>query len=180
MQIVFFCLIFLILGLLFSKIKIDIESFEINLNKINFKINLSLFLFGFIKIFTAKISEKGIKIFGKIYTFKAFFKKNLKDILKNKNEDKKILKKLKIKIDYANFKLKLGIDNVFITAFLVTAISGIIAITFNKKIKFAKLKKCKYVVLPEFNKNEINYKGILKLSINCINLLNLINLNNKN
>lgn len=181
LNIVFFCIVLIFLGIIFSKIKISIENFELNINKLDFNIKIGIFLFGFIKVFGIKCDKNGIKILGKRFSYEKIFKLNLEElILKNlKKKDVEIAEKLNIEVDIARFTLKIGAEDMFITAFLVTFLSGVIAVLLKKNVKKINSKKICYEVLPEFNKIELLYKGKIDISIKTLNIKNAI-INTKN
>lgn len=176
LNIVFFCLIFLFLGIIFSKIKIRIEKFELNINNANFNIKVGIVLFGFLKVFGAKLDKNGVKILWKKFTYEKIFKKSLKELLKSnlKKKDIEIAEKINFNIDTAKFTLRVGTEDMFITVFLVTFLSGIVAEILKKKIQNASNKNINYRVLPAFNKNEVYYEGKTDISIKTRKLGNLI------
>lgn len=133
----FFCVflgLILALGLVFicSRLKLNIKELEIsniegNIKKKKLekkgKVYLELYLFGIIKIAKIKIKQK---MLNKI--------KEREDIETVKQEAKvikkvhplEILKKLKIKLEEIDLNLKIGIDDVIITSYLVAFISSIL------------------------------------------------------
>ena len=176
LKIVFFCIFILFLGIVFSKIKINIEKLELNINKLKFNIKIGVFWFGFIKIFGIKFNENFIKIFGKKFSYEKLFKKSLLEIFKSNFNKKeiKMAEKLNFEVDKANFTLKIGTENMFITVFLVTFLSSAIAELLRRKMEKTNLKKINYKILPEFNKNQIFYEGNTSISIKTINLKKVI------
>lgn len=178
MQIIFVCILIFILGIIFSKIKISIEKIELNMSKITFRVKVGFYLFGLIKIFTIECNEIGIKIFGKNIPYKKFLKVNIdKYILEHlKKKDVIELEEMNVKIDSANFTLKLGTEDLFVTVFLVTLIASIIPQFVRKQLNH---KKIHYKILPEFNKNEIYYEGQVAISLKTICIISTLKENNK-
>ena len=181
LNIVFFCIIFIFLGFIFSKIKISVEKIELNINNTDFRIRIGIFLFGFLKVFGLKCDKNGITVLGKFFSYKKIFNLEFKEIIiKNlKKKELKMANKLNIKIDFARFTLRIGAENMFITVFLVTLISSLIPELLKKKIRKIDNKNIDYKILPEFNKIEIYYEGRTSLSIKTIDLKNVI-FNTKN
>lgn len=176
LAIVFFCVSFIILGIIFSEIKIDIKKIELNISKANFDIKIGIYLFGFLKVFGIRCDKNGIKFLGKNFSYKKLFKLSFKEIiLKNlKKKDIKIAEELKFKINLAKFTIRVGVKDMFVTVFLVTLISSLIAIFIKDKIQKANINKINYKILPEFNKLEFYYEGNINISIKTINIKNII------
>ena len=176
LNIVFFCILIIFLGLIFSKIKISVEKIELNINNADFRIRIGFFLFGFLKIFGIKCDKNGIIFLGKFFSYKKIFNLDFKEIKKKnlKKKDIKIADELNIKIDFARFTLKIGAENIFITVFLVTLISSLIPEFLKKKVRKVNNKNINYKILPEFNKLEFYYEGKIIFSIKTINLKNVV------
>lgn len=167
MYIVLFIVILFLLGIVFSKISINIEKIELNSKKIKIKIIIKLLWFGFLPIFAFTFNENGIKILWKNIDYK---KINISKISKNdfKKANIKKIKNLKIKTNLAKFTLRIGAYDIFTTTFIIAVISSIVANIF--KTTAINCKKMNYVILPEFNKNEVYFEGKIKLSFNLLNL----------
>lgn len=177
LNIVFFCIFFILIGTIFSKIKICIEKIEVNINNIDFKIKIGIFLFGFLKIFSIKCNKKGIKILGKFYSYKKLFKHDLNEIIRKllKNIKIKKTKKISFKIDFSKFTLRVGTEDMFITVFIVTVLSSIISEFLKRKIQKINKNNINYKVIPEFNKLMFFYEGKTDISIKTLNLFNFKN-----
>ena len=153
MNLVFYFFIILIISILLSTLKINIEKFKlINVNlenrKLINKIFIEIYLFGIFKIFKIKLKNN-------------YFKRNNK-ILKNKKVINILFDK-KIKLEKANIKIELGTKNIQSTVASVFIVNNIISIIFAKKIKKFEDNKFFYSVLPLYNSQDI-----LQISLNII------------
>lgn len=153
MNLVFYFFIILIISILLSTLKINIEKFKlINVNlenrKLINKIFIEIYLFGIFKIFKIKLKNN-------------YFKRNNK-ILKNKKVINILFDK-KIKLEKANIKIELGTKNIQSTVASVFIVNNIISIIFAKKIKKFEDNKFFYSVLPLYNSQDI-----LQISLNSI------------
>lgn len=176
LNIVFFCIVFIFVGLFSSKMKIRIEKIELNINNVNFKFRIGIFLFSFLRILELKCDKNGVKIFGRNFSYKRIFNIDLKELVVKilKNRDKNKQNKLNFKIDLAKFTLKVGTEDMFITVFLVTLLSGLFTEFLKNKMKKINNRKIAYKVLPEFNRTEFFYEGKMDISIKTIDLKSLI------
>lgn len=166
-----FLLFTLVLGFIFSKIKISIEKIKIDIKSFIFKVKVSFLWFGIIKIFNIELNQNGIKIFNKHIKYKKLInEEKLEKIKRDFKFDIKNIEKLNPKVELIRFNLKLGTEDIFITTFLVTIISVFITELFRRKLKMINLKKAYYKILPEFNKNEIFYEGKTLVSIKTMNI----------
>lgn len=188
MILVFLFCILLLLVLIFSfliilsTLKITIKKFEFsNINKgivdkkvkANFNIYIGLFLFGKIKIFNIKITDKKLEKMTKKINIRDKIKnidfKNLKGNLKLDKETKEIIKDAKIiEISKFNLNLKIGTEDVIFTSFLITILSVIISIILSRFLKKEAIKISSYKVLPIYNNKNLikmSFDGIISLKI---------------
>ncbi len=171
MILVFLCTFIILMITLFvlSTISIRIQKLKIsNYNEsgklqYDYDIYFELLFLNKIKTLSIKIDkEKIYKLKLKQKMQKIDFKKMKKDMPK-KDEVKGIIKKLDVKIDTFNLKLKIGTEDVIFTSAIVTILASIIGIILAKVIKEYKEEKYKYEIYPIYqNKNQIF------LSLNCI------------
>lgn len=171
-----FLIFILILGFVFSKIKVNIQKIKIDMNSFNFKVKLGFLWFGIIKIFSIEFNEIGIKFFNKQIKYKKIIDKSQMKKIKDDlyKFDIKAIEKLNPKIELMKFNLKVGTEDIFITSFLVTIVSVIITELLRRKMKKINLKKTYYKVLPEYNKNEIYYEGQTLVDIKTMNIFKLL------
>lgn len=157
-----FLLLILLIGLIFASLEINLNKIDISKDNYNFKIVISLKLFGFFKILFFKLDRFGLKIFNKKINVSRY---NLKKI------DKKsfnLLKDLDIKLKKVNFSLKIGLVDITLTNFSVILFSSFIPYFVRNRIKN---KKIKYQVLPEYNKFYLYFKGNFAVSIKILTLI---------
>lgn len=192
MVLVFFILIlFLIIGVFFSKVSIDICNLKLdnNLEKINaeFLIKLKLNLYGFIPFIVIKLNESGINIFGiKISYSKILSSELIGKILKREVSKVKTnfkissIKALKPDLENINLKLRLGTESFLLTTILVFLASTALSFSLKNTIKKFDKEKYKYIIKPDFeekNKLFLEMKGIFKIRttniIECVKLYNL-------
>ncbi len=191
MILVFFILVFLIIGLFFSKISIDICNLKLdnNLEKINaeFLIKLKLNLYGFIPFIIIRLDEYGINIFGIKISYSKIFKSEMINRL-FKNELKKVKKNFKISsikvlkpdLENINLNLSLGTESFLLTTILVFLVSTFLSFSLKNTIKKFDKNKYRYVIKPDFeekNKLFLEMRGIFKIRtsniIECVRLYNL-------
>lgn len=192
MVLVFFIfLIFIIIGLFFSKVSIDICNLKLdnNLEKINaeFLIKLKLNLYGFIPFIVIKLNELGIKILGiKISYSRIFSSEFIAKILKREISKVKTnfkissIKVLKPDLENINLNLQLGTESFLLTTILVFLASTLLSFSLKNTIKKFDKEKYKYIIKPNFeekNKFFLEMKGIFKIRttniIECVKLYNL-------
>lgn len=191
MILVFFIFLFIILGLFFSKISIDICNLKLDNKsaKINaeFLIKLKLKLYGLIPILTIKLNEIGINILGLKITYTKIFESKIlekifkREIKKVKNNFKiESIKVLKPDLENINLKLSLGTESFLLTTILVFFVSTFLSFSLKNTIKKFDKEKYKYIIKPDFeekNKLFLEMKGIFKIKtsniIECVKLYNL-------
>lgn len=156
-------LIFLVLLITFSTIRIQVENFEAsnieNMKKPkNYKIKIALYLFNKIKWIWISLDDK------KIQKISQKSKWNEVDIKKYVDvKDIKLVKKLSPKISFFNLKVKLGAFDILTTTYLVAILSTFIAVLLPYTIKKYKKENYYYEILPVyFDKN------LYEIKLNCI------------
>lgn len=156
-------LIFLVLLITFSTIRIQVENFETsnieNMKKPkNYKIKIALYLFNKIKWIWISLDDK------KIQKISQKSKWNEVDIKKYVDvKDIKLVKKLSPKISFLNLKVKLGTFDILTTTYLVAILSTFIAILLPYTIKKYKKENYYYEILPVYSD-----KNLYEIKLNCI------------
>ena len=156
-------LIFLVLLITFSTIRIQVENFEAsnmeNMKKPkNYKIKIALYLFNKIKWIWISLDNK------KIQKISQKSKWNEVDIKKYVDvKDIKLVKKLSPKISFLNLKVKLGTFDIVATTYLVAILSTFIAVLLPYTIKKYKKENYYYEILPVYSD-----KNLYEIKLNCI------------
>lgn len=156
-------LIFLVLLITFSTIRIQVENFETsnieNMKKPkNYKIKIALYLFNKIKWIWISLDDK------KIQKISQKSKWNEVDIKKYVDvKDIKLVKKLSPKISFLNLKVKLGTFDIVATTYLVAILSTFIAVLLPYTIKKYKKENYYYEILPVYSD-----KNLYEIKLNCI------------
>lgn len=156
-------LIFLVLLITFSTIRIQVENFEAsnieNMKKPkNYKIKIALYLFNKIKWIWIRLDYK------KIQKISQKSKWNEVDIKKYVDvKDIKLVKKLSPKISFLNLKVKLGAFDILTTTYLVAILSTFIAVLLPYTIKKYKKENYYYEILPVYSD-----KNLYEIKLNCI------------
>lgn len=156
-------LIFLVLSITFSTIRIQVENFEAsnieNMKKPkNYKIKIALYLFNKIKCIWISLDDK------KIQKISQKSKWNEVDIKKYVDvKDIKLVKKLSPKISFLNLKVKLGTFDIVATTYLVAILSTFIAVLLPYTIKKYKKENYYYEILPVYSD-----KNLYEIKLNCI------------
>lgn len=156
-------LIFLVLLITFSTIRIQVENFEAsnieNMKKPkNYKIKIALYLFNKIKWIWISLDDK------KIQKISQKSKWNEVDIKKYVDvKDIKLVKKLSPKISFFNLKVKFGAFDILTTTYLVAILSTFIAILLPYTIKKYKKENYYYEILPVYSD-----KNLYEIKLNCI------------
>lgn len=177
----FFILLILILGIIFLKVKITLEDVDFKLIRKNiqtakYKLKISLYFLGFIKIASIKIIDGNVKIF--------FFQKRLEELkntklyleiikprleILSKEEVVKDLKNVNFKLENMKLNLEFGTDSVLITSVLVGILSAIITISMQIYIEKFKKENYYWKITPNFKETLfVNLNASLKLSYSPI------------
>ena len=160
-----------------STIKFEIVDFElsniIQITPKNYKIKLSFYLFGKIKLFSFKLnSERARKMYSKMNIEKFDIEKGRKLLtIKNIN----ILKKLNIRLDYLDLELDLGLEDVILTTELITLISTVISNILPHIISKYIPNKYRYKIMPIYiNKNAYYIKLNCIFQLKIVHIINII------
>jgi len=180
-------ILFILISL--STLRVTVTKFQVtNFNKkesdakirANFCINIGLFLFGKIKIFKSKITDKKLKKINKKLNIKDKIKKidfkNLKGNIYLDKNTKKIIRKYKI-IEITKFKLnmQIGLEDVIFTSIIINIISIILSILLARTLDKEGIKKSTYKIQPiYYNKNLINVKLESIINIKIVHIMYII------
>lgn len=182
MVFLFICLT-IILILIFSKIRIQIENFRfssVNKRHINkdYKAIIKVYILKKIPILKINITKtklERLKIKEKIR------KINFKLIEENPKLDKKVweaMKEVHTNIKKLDLKIELGTENASLTSIIVGILSTIIAITIRDKMK--NQEKQKFIVKPIYNnQNLINIEFTVIFEIKMTHIINIIYILNR-
>lgn len=173
MKIFIFLLVVFIFLFFSSTIKLNVKNLEKRnfSSSVKFNINLGVYLFGIIKLIGVTFKEDGIYfLFFKIPYKKIEFEKiSFKKIKKYRAKEN--LKNLKWQIERMNLNLKIGLEEVGITVFLVFFISIFFSIFSAKYNKQINMKNYIYKINPNYNENSIEIKFSFIVSIKILNII---------
>ena len=162
MWLVFLLVILLLIGIFFSDVEVNLQKINILEKNYNFKIIISLKLFGILKILFIKLDKLGIKILNKKIKIN---KKNIKKIDKKSFD---LLKDMNLKLTKVNFNIKVGLIDITLTNISIILLSSFIPFLLKGRIK---RKKIKYQILPEYNKFYLYFNGNFAISIKLYKLI---------
>ncbi len=173
----FLILIAVFIIIVLSTIKFEIVDFElsniIQITPKNYKIKLSFYLFGKIKLFSFKLnSERARKMYSKMNIEKFDIEKGRKLLtIKNIN----ILKKLNTRLDYLDLELDLGLEDAIFTTELITLISTVISNILPHIISKYIPNKYRYKIMPIYiNKNAYYIKLNCIFQLKIVHIINII------
>ena len=173
----FLILIAVFIIIVLSTIKFEIVDFELSniipITPKNYKIKLSFYLFGKIKIFSFKLnSERARKMYSKMNIEKFDIEKGRKFLtIKNIN----ILKKLNTRLDYLDLELDLGLEDAILTTELITLISIVISNILPHIISKYIPNKYRYKIMPIYiNKNAYYTKLNCIFQLKIVHIINII------
>lgn len=173
----FLILIAVFIIIVLSTIKFEIVDFElsniIQITPKNYKIKLSFYLFGKIKLFSFKLnSERARKMYSKMNIEKFDIEKG-RELLTIKNIN--ILKKLNIRLDYLDLELDLGLEDVILTTELITLISIVISNILPHIISRYIPDKYRHKIMPIYiNKNAYYIKLNCIFQLKIVHIINII------
>lgn len=180
---------FFIIGLIFSKVNIDVENCNVFSNSIpenlvvdKMQISINLYLYKFIKILSIKLFKEYFKIgFIKIYYYKIF--EHRKEILEKLFFLIKLLMGKNrltlniIKLDIENFYMDMSLcsKNAAVTSITTSLISGATSMLLSKFVKKYDKDKIFYKIVPVyFNINGFKLALKTKISFNTLNFLEFL------
>ncbi len=159
-----FLLALILIGIIFSRVEVDLREIYITDKDYNFKIIISLKLFGKIKVLFLKLDRFGLKLFGKKLNI------NTNKIKKIDKDTFKLLKDLKLDLEKVNFNLKIGLIDLTLTNLAIVLFSSLFPNLVRNRLKSENLR---YEVLPEYNKFYINFKGNFSVTVKLLRLLKI-------
>lgn len=171
------CIELFILGIIYSKIIVNIENLEVNsINKqINIDtmvISLEIKLYKIFKIVKIKFYKDYFKILGVKINYKKALKYETKNELTQKiykfiNKNKIQLKNLKPNLEYFKFELNFGTEDVIITSILTAMFSGAMVLLLKKFVRKINKDDYSFKITPNyFNVNNFNVKFKSKINFN--------------
>lgn len=178
-------ILLLILVLIMSTVKVNVRLLNIsNVKvvedkiikqklKIDYNINVGIYIFNKIKIFGMTFRHDRKQEI-KILKFFKIDNEQVKTVAKKMPSIKEIinvLKILKLDIEQIDLRILFDTEDVLITTGITTLISSIIPIILNKGISDFKKDKHKFIVKPLY----IN-KNIIKISLNCIICIKMVHI----
>ena len=159
-----FLFVLLFIGIIFSKLEINLSKIYFYEKDYNFNITLTLKLFFIIKAISIKLDKNKILLLGKRLNINKY---------KIRKIDKKIfdlIKDFKIKIKKIDFTCKIGVIDIGLTNFIVILFSTLFPIFVKDRVK---RKNFKFEVLPEYNKLLLDFQGKFIISIKISRLIKL-------
>ena len=163
MWLVFF-VVCVFMGILLSSIELELVNIDVTEKKCDFKWNILLKIFYFLKIKIFVLDKYGIKFFNKTFLYKNLILN--KSTFKLNNEIIDLIKKLNIKINKSEFEIYVGLIDITPTNIAVVMFSSIMPCLLKKNNK-----KIKYKILPEYNRLHFKFNGKISISISILNLL---------
>ena len=183
MVLVFFIIFFLIIiGLVFSKIKINIKNITIINKDKNFDIEIKIYLFGILKILKIKINSENMIIFKSKIKLQKIKKKILKNFNVNKIENsifKRItfreLKKLQLNVITLKIYLEYSTNNILLTTYSVPVISTIFGFLYNLSIKKYDSLNYYFKINPMYlNKKYFYIEGESIIEIKMVHIISIM------
>ena len=164
----------LIISLLLSTIRINVKDYNIsnlNVKKTKYKITISLYLLNKIKWISFKLNkEKLHKISLKMHLDRIDIKKLEKDF---KMSDLKELMKIKPKLTLLHLDLKLGIEDILLTTYIIPVVCTIFSLILPIVTEEKNIKHIRYKAEPIYNQKNLYYvKLSSRVEIKMINVLN--------
>lgn len=188
----FLIILFFVLGLVFSKIKInvkklDFKMFRNELFEKDYLVNIGIYLFGKIKVFGITFKDNNMQFMGKNLNlenikrskfYKNFEQSDIKDLDRKTIIDK--IKNLNLRFEKFNLDLSLGTDSTLITSFLIFAVSTIISLIVKKGVSKYNPKKHRFIITPRYeNCNLANIYLECILSVKTTNIVKIFMYINK-
>ena len=169
---ILFVVILLIILTILSTVKIKINNLEAMNQKEfahNYKVEIALELFGKIKWLKFKLNENKLKkLSTKMHLERIDIKQLEKDL---KLADIKEILGIRPKISYMNLALKVGVDDVLLTTYLVPIISTFLAILLPYAVESENIKNIKYKIEPVYNNFFYSVKLDITLDIKIISAI---------
>ncbi len=184
---ILFLILFISLGIVFSKLKIVVNSLEFEMNgkvkaKNNYQIRVGLYLYRKLKIIGITFEEDKIKFLNFSITYKnlkqtKFFQNMIrKDAIElDKQVLKDNIKLLSMRFEKVNLNVRLGTESTLITSFLTFAISTAISFILQKGITKYNPNKHKFIITPLYeNRDNIAVYLDLIASFKFVNIVKVL------
>ena len=162
---IFIFILLLLFIVYFSHLKLNIYYFsKSNTENLKYFFSIGLYFFNKIPILKIKIDNKKVNNLYKHHLLKKINIKDVEKFAQNRKPNLKDIKKLDMKIEKLDLKLKLGIDDVILNSYLIAFISIILS---NILPFFTKSNKnIKYSILPEYNNNpDYEHNPVFELNL---------------
>lgn len=183
--IIFFIIFLASILLLFSEIKITLNTLEYDTEKkekeSKYSGKIGLYFLGKIKLFAKKIDDKSTSQFlnnnfikEKITRLNIFNKDNTTEKYRiNRKIVKEVMKHLKI--DMLKLQIQIDTESVLLTSYLVGFISALIPNLIRNNIKSYNNKNYKWEIVPIYkSKNSISLKLNSIISIKVVHIINML------
>lgn len=182
-----FVILVIVIAIITIKMKVEVENLQFNSYekehlRINYKVNIKIYIFRRLPIFKIKIDNNKVKRLLKNDKIMDKIKVEKNKIMLNRNDiNKKTLKTLKnIKIDIKklNLDINIGTENAALTAIIIPILSTIIAMSLRKKISKYNQNHVFKITPVYLNQNLINidFSGIFEVKmIHIINTICMLN-----
>lgn len=163
-----------------STIRLEVDNFAMsNVNRTKafvskeYKLIISLYLFNKIKWLSFHLNDKRMRnMYSKMKLEKVDLKQLEKDV---KFEDLKEIKNIKPKIAYLDVDLKLGVQDVIATSFIIAIISTLISVLLPYAMKRYKKDRYNYKIMPLYmNKNVYEIKFDCIIEVKIVHIINII------
>jgi len=157
--VLFFILLILIIIILTGTIKTKVFEVDISGNNAKFNVQIGIYLFNKIKIFSSKINEKKLEKLSNSKFALKFNNFNFNKIPIKTLTPKRIkeyLKILNINLEKLNLNIEIDTENILIATFLIPTISSFLAIILSISVKKYKEENYYYNIKPLYKgKNQI-------------------------
>lgn len=178
--VLFFCVIvilvmLIVILLLLSTIRVKVKDFELSNKKHiepNYEIIISLILLNKLKWISIRLNNAKMR---KMYTKMHLERIDIKELEKNiKPSDIREIINIKPKLTHLNLKLKLGIEDVILTSYIVPIFCTFICIVLPHVTEKKNIGNIKYKIEPVYNQNMYHIKLGTIIEIKMINVLNSV------
>lgn len=165
----------IIIFVLLSTVRIKVKDFEISNKKHiepNYEIIISLVLLNKLKWISVRLNNAKMR---KMYTKMHLERIDIKKLERNiKPSDIKEIAKIKPKLTRLNLQVKLGVEDVIITSYIVPILCTILSIILPHITEKEDIRNIKYKIEPVYNQTIYHIKLDTILEIKIINLLNSV------
>ena len=167
-------LILIIFAIIFSTIRIKIRKLEftnIHENKMNYKIKVSMYFFNKLKWLSLNLDNKKMKkMFTKMHLEKIDIEKIERDL---QLSDIKAILGIAPKISYLDLNIKLGLENILLTTYVIPFLCTIISMILPKITEKKDFNNVKYKVGPIYKEENLyDIQASSNIEIKVINILN--------